>query len=52
MMPGSRGRQGGRYHGGGLDRGFHGGLVVAVATAAMETVVAMAASCGNGGMQS
>jgi hypothetical protein len=50
-MPRSRYRQGEDFHGGGLGQGFHGGLVVAVATAAMVTVVATMASGGNGGMQ-
>jgi hypothetical protein len=50
-MSGSRCRQGGHFHGGGSDQGFHAGLVVTVATTVMEIVVATAASGGNYGVQ-
>jgi hypothetical protein len=50
VMPGSRCRQGGHFHGDDPDWGFHGGLVVAVTTVVMETMVATVASGGNGGV--
>jgi hypothetical protein len=65
-MSRSRYRQGGHFHSGGLDGGggFHGRLVVAVATTVLETTTAMASiyvggncsgddndyCCGNDGL--
>jgi hypothetical protein len=42
LMPRPRCRQGGHFYGGGSNWGFHGGLVVAVATSTMETTVTAA----------